>query len=97
MGVMSLRLGEDLVRKIGALSKKEKKDRSTVARELIEYGLRYRMVKLYREGKASLGTVAKALDCSLREVLDLLAEFGVQAPIDYDDYLAGYRGLKKVF
>lgn len=97
MSIMSLRLGDDLVRKIGALSKREKKDKSTVARELIEYGLRYRMVKLYREGKASLGTVSKALDCSLSETLDLLAEFGVQAPIDYDEYLAGYRSLKKVF
>lgn len=97
MGVMSLRLGEEIIRRIRALSKKEKKDKSAVARELIEYGLRYRMVKLYREGKASLGTVAKALDCSLSEALDLLAEFGVQAPIDYDDYLAGYQSLKKVF
>ncbi len=94
---MSLRLGEDLIRRIAALSKKKKKDKSAVARELIEYGLRYRMVKLYRERKASLGTVAKALNCSLSEALDLLAEFGVRAPIDYDDYLAGYRSLKKVF
>lgn len=97
MGVMSLRLGEDLIRRIAALSKKEKKDKSAVARELIEYGLRYRMVKLYREGKVSLGTVTKALGCSLSEALDLLAELGAQAPIDYDDYLAGYRSLKKVF
>jgi len=45
----------------------------------------------------ALGTVAKSLNCSLSEALDLLAEFGVRAPIDYDDYLAGYRSLKKVF
>lgn len=97
MSVMSLRLGEDLIKRIRALSKKEKKDKSTVARELIEYGLRYRMVKLYREGKTSLGVVAKVLDCSLSETLDLLAELGVRAPIDYDDYLAGYQSLKKAF
>ncbi len=34
---------------------------------------------------------------SIGEVLDLLAEFGIESPVDYEDYLKGFETLKKVF
>ena len=37
------------------------KDKSTVARELIDYGWEFLMIKLYREGKLSLSTLADIL------------------------------------
>jgi len=70
------------------------KDKSTVARELIEYGWEFLMIKLYREGKLSLSTLATRLELSLSETLDLLAEFGIESPIDYDDYLKGFEVFK---
>jgi hypothetical protein len=33
--------------------------------------------------------LAAELDVSVSEALDLLAELGVEAPIEYDDYLKG--------
>ncbi len=89
MGVISLRLKDRELKRIETLSKKLRKDRSTVARELIDQGWEFLMIKRYKEGKLSLGGLAAELDVSLSEALDLLAELGVEAPIEYDDYLKG--------
>jgi predicted nucleic acid-binding protein len=40
-------------------------------------------------GRVSLGTLAHKLDVPLSEAIDLLAEFGVRSPVEYDDYLKG--------
>jgi len=90
MGVISLRLKERELRRIDELSKKARKDRSTVARELLDYGWEFMMVKQYREGKLSLTGFASKLDCSVSEAIDVLAELGVEAPIDFADYLQGF-------
>lgn len=54
------------------------------------------MVRRYREGKLSLGKLAKELEQSLSETIDFLAEMGIEAPIDYDDYVKGYETLRRV-
>jgi len=55
------------------------------------YGLLYRAIKHYKKGKSSLERISKQLNLSISETMDMLAEFGVEAPIDYDDYLKGYE------
>jgi predicted HTH domain antitoxin len=94
MSVISLRLKEREMKRINELSKMVHKDKSTVARELIEYGWEFLMIKLYREGKLSLSTLATRLELSVSETLDLLAEFGIESPMDYDDYLKGFEVFK---
>ncbi len=96
MPVLSVRLEEKDFEKLRELAGKEKKDQSTMARELIAYGWKYLMVRRYREGKLSLGKLAKELGQSLSETIDLLAEMGIEAPIDYDDYVKGYETLRRV-
>ena len=70
------------------------KDLALVARELIEHGWEFLMIKLYRDGKLSLSTLATRLELSVSETLDLLAEFGIESPIGYDDYLKGFEVFK---
>lgn len=94
MSVISLRLKDREVKRINELSRMVNKDKSSVARELIEYGWEFLMIKLYREGKISLGTLASKLELSVSETIDLLAEFGVESPIDYEDYLKGFDVFK---
>ncbi len=94
MSVISLRLKDRDIKRINELSEMGHKDKSAVARELIEYGWEFMMIKLYREGKMSLGTLADKLDLSVSEAIDLLSEFGVESPIDYDDYLKGFEAFK---
>jgi|GEM_PF-238238 len=96
MSVLSLRLKESEFERITELSKIRHEDKSTVAKELMDYGWNYLMLKLYKDGKLSLGTLSEKLDLSISETLDRLAEFGVIAPIEYEDYLKGSESLKNL-
>lgn len=95
MGVISLRLKDREFKRLEELSKIERKDKSTVARELLEYGWDFLMVRFYKKGKLSLGSLASKLELSISETIDMLSELGVDAPIDYDDYLRGFEVFKK--
>jgi len=100
--VMSVRLDPEGLRRLRELAKRERKEVSAVARELMDHGWVFLMLREYREGKRSLGSLARALGVSLSEAIDLLADLGVRSPLEYDDYLKGYtaasgfvRGQKK--
>jgi hypothetical protein len=95
MGVISLRLKDRDLERLDELSKLECKDRSTTARELLEYGWEFIMLKYYKEGKLSLEGLAKKLNMSISEAIDLLAELGTEAPIEFEDYLKGFNVLKR--
>lgn len=94
MGVISLRLSERDLERIEELSKLERKDKSTIARELLEYGWEFLMVRYYKEGKLSLAGLAKKLDISISEAIDLLVKLGIEAPIEFDEYLKGFEVFK---
>ena len=96
MSVLSIRLKEKELERIKELSKLRNEDKSTVAKELMDFGWDFLMVKLYKDGKLSLGRLSKKLDLSMSETIDRLAEFGVTAPIEYEDYLKGSEYLKNV-
>jgi len=87
MGVISLRLKDRDLERVDELSKLEHKDRSTAARELLEYGWEFLMLRYYKEGKLSLEGLAKKLDMSISETIDQLAEFGIEAPIEFEDLM----------
>ena len=93
--VMSVRLDTEALRRLRELAKRERKEISTVARELIDEGWVFLTLREYRQGKLSLGTVAKRLKMPLAEVIDLLAELGVRSPIEYDDYLKSYAAASE--
>jgi predicted HTH domain antitoxin len=96
MGVISLRLKDRDLQRLEELSKALHKDKSTMARELLEYGWDFLMLKYYKEGKLSLAGLAKKLDVSISEAIDLLKERGIEAPIGLDDYLKGYEVFNRV-
>lgn len=91
MGVISLRLKERDLKRLDELSKMERKDRSATARELLEYGWEFLMFKYYKEGKLSLEALAKKLDISISEAIDRLSELGIETPIEFEDYLKGFK------
>jgi hypothetical protein len=91
MGVISLRLKDRDMERREELSMSERKDKSAIARELLEYGWDFLMLKSYKEGKLSLTGLAKKLDISISEAIDMLKELGIEAPIGLDDYLKGFE------
>ena len=97
MPVMSVRLSDKESKLIQTLAKEDEKEKSSEARELMMDGVKYKMLLSYKEGKASLGTLAKNMGMSLSDALDLLASLGIPAPIKYDDYLQGVKTARKLF
>ena len=96
MGVISLRLKDRDLERLAELSKTLHKDKSTMARELLEYGWDFLMLKYYQEGKLSLTGLAKKWNVSISEAIDLLKERGIEAPIGFDDYLKGFEVIDQV-
>ena len=95
MGVISLRLKDRDLERLDELSRATHKDKSTTARELLEYGWDFLMLKYYKEGKLSLAGLAKKLDVSISEAIDLLKERGIESPVRFDDYLKGFEVLEQ--
>ena len=97
MGVVSVRLNDSQMAHIEKLAEKQGKGKAEMMRDLIEYGFDHLLMKEYKAGRISLGKLATELSLSVGETIDLLSEYGVTAPIDYEDYLKGYETLKKAF
>jgi predicted HTH domain antitoxin len=95
MPVMSIRLSEQEMKRLQTLADEEDKEKSSVARELLMDGLKYKMLLGYKEGRVSLAKLSKTLGMSLSEVIDLLSSFGLQSPISYDEYLQGMVTARK--
>ena len=55
------------------------------------------MLRYYKEGTLSLEGLAKKLDVSISEAIDLLAKLGIEAPIEPEDYLICGMTLKSRF
>ena len=96
MTVLSLRLSRKELDRIKEIATKENKKKGEAARSLLYYGWFFFNLKRYKEGRISLETLAKELDLSVSETMDLLVEYGVPSSISYDDYLEGLETLRQL-
>lgn len=94
MKTTSFRLGEKELERIQELAKEENREKSEVARKLLDYGWEYLMIKRYAQGRISLGRLAKELDLPITEALNILSELGIKFQIQKEDILEGYETLK---
>lgn len=94
MKTTSFRLDEVELERIEKLAREEGEDKSQSVRELLDYGWEYLMIKRYKEGKLSLSRLSQELEEPISEVMDKLAELGVQSPIEKDEVMEGYEALK---
>lgn len=83
---VSLTLPKELLEKSEKIAKEKLEDRSTVMRELLSLGLKEytinEAVKMYMEGKVSLGKAAESADVSIWKFIDILKEKKI--PIKYE-------------
>ena len=97
MTTLSVRVSKDMGQKLIKWAQRNKADKSTAARELMEYGWTFVLLEQYRQGKLSLGKLARELGFSISETMDLVAAHGAQMRLDYADYLKGLEHLRRVF
>lgn len=96
MTVLSLRLTKKELDHIRHLAAKENKKKGEAARSLMTYGWLFFCLNRYKGGKISLESLARDLERSVSETIDLLVEYGLPSPVGYDDYLEASETLQKL-
>lgn len=91
---MSIRMDEENYEFISDLSKEEKDDLSKTVRELVYKGRVMLGVERYKKGEVSLGRAADLAGIPVGRMIDLLAEYGVRANLEKEDYLESLKHLK---
>jgi predicted HTH domain antitoxin len=99
-GKINLRLPRGTLERIDEIARSERKDRSTLIREILEDGLQVRRINnsvdLYRRGVVTGWRAASLAGISLRRFYDELKRRGVYiqyGPQDLEDDLKALRGL----
>lgn len=91
---MSIRMDEENYEFISDLSKEEKDDLSKTVRELVYMGRVMLGVERYKKGEVSLGRAADLAGIPVGRMIDVLAEYGVKANLEKEDYLESLEHLK---
>ncbi|MAF13571.1 MAG: hypothetical protein CMI53_01625 [Parcubacteria group bacterium] len=94
--IMSIRLSPEDIKMINEIATREKIDKSTAVRELVEMGKVYFAISKYKEGKISIGKAAEIADLPLSEIMDLFADLGIRSNLTMEDYLAGAKVAEEI-
>ena len=94
---MSVRMDEANYQFLRQLSKEEKADLSAAVRELVDKGRIMLAVERYRHRKASLARAAELAGVPIGEMIEILAEYGVESNLETEDYRRGLENLRKVW
>jgi predicted HTH domain antitoxin len=92
---LTVRVDEEIYREIGETADLENVDKSTIARGLLETGIKEakkrRGIELYRAGSTTIWKAAEVADVSLREMMDLIVEARIPMHITPDDVELAWR------
>jgi len=93
MKTTSFRLDEKELERIEKVAEEKGGGKSQSVRDLLDYGWEYLKIRQYRKGDISLSRLSQELDKPINEVINLLADLGVQSPLEKADVLEGYEAL----
>jgi predicted HTH domain antitoxin len=82
---------------LSSLAKEEKEDVSKTVRELVDLGRVVFAIEKYKKSEASIEKAARIAGVSISRMLDIFKEYGVEANIEYEDYLKGLKSLRKIW
>ena len=54
-------------------------------------------VERYRQRQASLGKAAELASVPVGQMMEILAEYGVESNLDHEDYLQGLQNLREAW
>lgn len=94
---MSIRMDSANYKFLADISKKERSDLSKAVRDLVTRGRLMLAVERYKQGEVSLGRAAQMAGLSVSQMMNLLADFGVESRIEKDDYLQGLKNLANIW
>jgi predicted HTH domain antitoxin len=54
-------------------------------------------IEKYKRSEASIERAAKIAGVSISKMMDIFKEHGVEANLEYEDYLKGMKSLRKIW
>lgn len=97
---MHVEVPRELTEFLVSLQQYEPVEEELLVRQALRYGLadlrREYAVKLFAEGRVSLGEGAQLARLSVGEYLDLLVSRGLQSKVTAEDYLQGLKAAKSL-
>ncbi|ODS34246.1 MAG: hypothetical protein SCARUB_00620 [Candidatus Scalindua rubra] len=94
---LSIRINEDDYKFLSSLAKEEREDVSKTVRELVDLGRVMFAIEKYKKSEASIEKAARIAGVSISKMMEIFKEHGVEANIEFEDYLKGLKTLRKVW
>jgi predicted HTH domain antitoxin len=94
---MSIRMDRENYEFLHEMTRQERSDLSKAVRDLVTRGRLLLAVERYKKGEVSLGKAAELAGLPLGQIINILAEFGIESRLEQEDYLQGLRNLQKVW
>lgn len=94
---LSIRMNNDDYKFLSSLAKEEREDVSKAVRELVDLGRIMLAIDKYKKSEASIGKAARIAGVSISKMMDIFKEYGVEANLEYEDYLKGLKSMRKVW
>jgi hypothetical protein len=94
---LSIRINENDYRFLSALASEGREDVSKTVRGLVGLGRVMLAIEKYKKSEASIEKAARIAGVSISKMMDILKEHGVEANIEYEDYLKGLKRLREVW
>lgn len=94
---LSIRMNDEDYQFLSTLAKEEREDVSKKVRELVDLGRMMLAIEKYKKSEASIEKSARIAGVSISKMVDILREHGIEANLEYEDYLSGLKSLRKVW
>lgn len=94
---LSIRMNDKDYRFLASLAHEEQEDVSKKVRELVDLGRVMLAIEKYRKSEASIGKAARIAGVSISRVLEIFKEHGVEANLEFEDYLKGLKSLRQAW
>jgi len=90
-------MNDEDYRFLSILAKEEKEDVSKKVRELVDLGRVMLAIEKYKKSEASIEKSARIAGVSIAKMIDILKKHGIEANLEYEDYLKGLKSLRQIW
>ena len=94
---LSIRMNDEDYQFLSTLAKEEREDISKKVRKLVDLGRMMLAIEKYKKSEASIEKSARIAGVSISKMVDILREHGIEANLEFEDYLSGLKSLRKVW
>ena len=94
---LSIRIDDNNYKFLSSLAKEEREDVSKAVRGLVDLGRIMLAIEKYKKSEASIEKASRIAGVSISRMMDIFKKYGVEANLEYEDYLKGLKSLRKAW